>query len=113
MQEDNYQERRQVPRFSIDIPLKYLNAVINKVCLAKTFNISSSGMGLATCDDVATGTELDIWLSMPDNGEQIPAKGQVVWSRQVDQNNYLLGVSLNNSSLRPIPIVLRAIQAKF
>jgi Tfp pilus assembly protein PilZ len=113
MQEDNYRERRLVPRFSIDIPLKYLNATIHKVCQARTFNISSSGLGLATEEEIATGTVLDIWLSMPDNHEQIPAKGQVVWSKKVDQKNYLVGVSLSNYALKPIPIVLRAIQAKF
>ena len=113
MQEDNYQERRQVPRFSIDIPLKYLNAAINKVCLARTFNISANGIGLVTDDEVAKGTSLDLWINMPDNGEQIPAKGEVVWSDRTDNNSYLVGVALKNSSFKPIPIVLRAIQAKF
>jgi len=37
----------------------------------------------------------------------------VVWSSRADQGNYLVGVSLKNAALKPIPIVLRAIQAKF
>jgi len=113
MPEDNYKERRQFPRFSIDIPLKYLTAAVNKVCLAKTYNISASGIGLVANEELIKGTPLDIWLSMPDNGEQISARGEVVWSSRADQGNYLVGVSLKNAALKPIPIVLRAIQAKF
>ncbi|MBI5145073.1 MAG: PilZ domain-containing protein, partial [Candidatus Omnitrophica bacterium] len=105
-------ERRRVPRFSVSIPLTYYNFNSQKSNQGKLHNLSAQGIGFVTDEELAPGTYLEIWLEMPDNGEQIYTKGKVVWTKQLETNQYRVGINLEGFNLKPIPIVLRIIQVK-
>jgi hypothetical protein len=49
---------------------------------------------------------------MPDSDERIHASGEVAWLKKIGQNIYRAGISLKDSTLKPIPIILRMIQAQ-
>lgn len=112
MPDKEFVERRRFSRFSIAIPLTYCSLDSSKINQAQTHDISVQGIGFITNDELAPQTSLDIWLNMPDNAEQIHIKGEVVWSKKIGFNNYRIGISLRDSTLKPIPLVLRAIQTK-
>jgi hypothetical protein len=52
---------------------------------------------------------MDLSLQMPDNGERIIRKAQVVWSSTMGLNSYRIGIKIEEPNLKPIPLVLRTI----
>ncbi len=105
-------ERRKFPRFSISLPLTYCNLSSKRINQAEIHNISEQGIGFVTNEELTPGTYLEIWINLPDNHEQIYLKGKVVWEQKLETNQYGIGINLVESRLKPIPIVLRAIQIK-
>ncbi len=105
-------EKRKYPRFSTKITMVHSSSPENKSRQDKTQNISAIGIGFLTTEELRPGTHLEISLIMPDNGEEIRVKGDVAWSVKVANDSYMVGVNLKDPSLKPIPIVLRAIQAR-
>lgn len=112
MSEPEFKERRKFPRFPIAIALIYCILDSSKSNKAQTQDISVCGIGLITNEELLPNTPLDIYLNMPDNGEKIHVKGEVVWPSRKVLDNYRLGIRLKDSTLKPIPIVLRIIQTK-
>lgn len=110
--EPKFRERRRFPRFPIAISLNYVSLNSSRVNKTQTQDISANGIGFITREGLLLGTTLDIWLIMPDNGEQIHLKGKVAWSKLIGSNNYRVGISLEDSTLRPFPLVLRILQTK-
>lgn len=105
-------ERRAFPRFPVKISLRYFNLDLPGEAHTQTQNISAKGLCLTTKEALTVETPLDIWLQMPDNGEQIYIKGKVVWSNMIEPDNYRVGVSLENIELNPILLALKAIQVR-
>lgn len=112
MENSGVKEKRAFTRFSVRILLRYLNLNLNGEMKARTQDISAKGICLATNEPLAIETPLDIWLQMPDTGEEIYARGRVVWSNMIEHNKYRAGVSLENIQLNPIIVALKAIQAR-
>jgi len=112
MTEDNYSEKRKVARFSISIPLQYAKFGVNKFVSSCTFDISANGLSLITSEELAPNAPLSICLKMPDNNQEIPLEVKVVWSKSVSPGQYMYGLRLINSALKPIELVLRTIQSR-
>lgn len=112
MLEHEFQEKRKYLRFTITIPLNHCRLDSGRIGKAQTKDISAQGIGIVTDEELAPKTLLDIWITMPDNGEQIHAKGEVVWVRKAGANNYHIGTNLKDSRLKPIPIVLRTVKTR-
>ncbi len=112
MENLGFKERRAFTRFSVKILLRYLNLNLTGAAHAQTQNVSAKGICLVTNEDLAAETPLDIWLQMPDNGEQMYVKGKVVWSNMVEPNKYRVGVNLENTELNPILLALKAIHVR-
>jgi len=105
-------EKRVFPRYSVKILLRYFNLNLLGEAHAQTQDISAKGICLVTREALAEDTPLDIWLQMPDNGEQIYIKGKVVWSNMIEPDKYRVGVNLENTELNPILLALKAIQVR-
>ncbi len=112
MENLGFKERRAFPRFSVKVLLKFLDLNLNNHAESQTNNVSAKGLCLVTDEDLDAETPLDIWLEMPDNGEQIYVKGRVVWSSMIEPNKYRIGVNLENTELNPILLALKAIQVR-
>ena len=112
MQEIDYHDRRSCPRFYARIAVLCVNPATCRVYLAKTHELSAHGIRLVTTEPIKTLTLLNFCINMPDNGEQINVRGQVVWSCKADDDHYMIGVRLKDCTLKPVPIALRSIQAR-
>jgi hypothetical protein len=82
------------------------------VYLAETQDISRDGLSLMTDRELPAHINLDIRLNIPDNGDEIYAKAEVVWSKMIYFNRWRIGLNFADANFKPIPVVLRAIQAK-
>lgn len=105
-------EMRDSIRFALTIPVQYLDCDSKSMCLAETHDISSDGLSLMTDRELPAHSNLNIRLKIPDNGEEIYAKAEVVWSKMIYSNQWRIGLSFAEANFKPVPIVLRAIQAK-
>ncbi|MFA5356945.1 MAG: PilZ domain-containing protein [Candidatus Omnitrophota bacterium] len=106
-------ERRSFTRFPVKIFLKYLNIDLpGDINLQETKDISAQGICLTTNEELPVDAPLDIWLQMPDNGEQLYMKGRVIWSNMITPNKYKIGVNLEDSELNPIMLALKAINVR-
>ncbi|MBU1871122.1 PilZ domain-containing protein [Patescibacteria group bacterium] len=106
-------ERRLFTRFPVRILLKYFNLNLpGEPNLQRTNDISAQGICLVTDEELKVDTQLDIWLQMPDNGEQIYIKGRVIWTSMVKPNKYRVGVNLENTELNPILLALKTINVR-
>ncbi len=109
--DSGYCEKRKFVRFLISIPLKYAKIGIKKLVDSRTFDISAQGVGLITAEALPLNTPLNMRLWIPDNGENISLEAEVVWSMQLGIFRYKHGLRLKNLQIKPVPLVLRTIQA--
>ncbi len=107
-----FKEKRAFARFPVKIFLRYFNLNLPGETHAQTKDISAKGLCLVIREALAVDTPLDIWLQMPDNGEQIYIKGKVIWSNMIEPDRYRVGISLENTELNPILLALKAIQVR-
>ena len=123
MENLGFKERRAFARFPVKILLRYFNLNLpphlTNGCgglpgeaRAQTQDISAKGLCLVTREALAADASLDIWLQMPDNGEQIYIEGKVVWFHLLEPDKYKVGVNLENTELNPILLALKAIQVR-
>jgi len=100
-------DRRTFERFPAKLPLTYVDLNSNKEGHAHTVDISANGIGLLTCRELSEHTPLDIWLIIPDNGDPLYTRGEVVWSSRVEENTYRVGVKLEKPDFMGLSRVLR------
>jgi len=110
--QQNFEDRRRFPRYEVNIFLRSIDLNSTREIQCNTHDISSNGIGLSGNRSFPAGTSLDIWLHMPDNGEQIHTKGKVVWSSMIGPDRFRSGIELANADLKPIPLVLRTIRMR-
>ena len=101
-------DHRIFERFPVNLSARYLNLDTGKEGLANTQDISAKGLGLATSEELRLHTALEIWLEMKDKGEPLYTRGEVVWVKMVDANNYKLGVELEKADLMGISQVFKS-----
>lgn len=112
MDQTSFLEKRAFPRFSVNIPLHYSQINADDKIQAQTHDISAQGLGLVTEQALPPGTQLEVWLQMRDNSEEIFRKGRVVWSSCISGNKYRAGIKLDQPDLKPISLVLRTIYSQ-
>ena len=108
MEDPDFQERRKVIRFQVQIPLHYSDPSRNSQEIFKTHDISSDGLGVLSRRQFPVGTELDMRLEILDSNEEIPVKAIVVWNDHNDR----IGLKIEGKKLKPIPLVLRTIEVQ-
>lgn len=112
MPEQEFKERRKSPRFAVTISLDHSHLSPEEIKKARTKDISAQGIGLITSEELIPNIPIELWLNMPDNGEQIHVKGKVIWLMQIEPDNYRVGIDLKDTPLKPIPLVLRIVKTK-
>ncbi|MFA5410296.1 MAG: PilZ domain-containing protein [Candidatus Omnitrophota bacterium] len=112
MENPDFREKRHFPRFVVSIPLNYFDKASSEMSQAQTYDISVEGLSVVTDKKIAVDTPLDIFLEMVDNREKIYRRGKVVWSNTLDDEEYKMGIKIEEPHLKPIPLVLRIIVAQ-
>ncbi|MFH0935264.1 MAG: PilZ domain-containing protein [Candidatus Omnitrophota bacterium] len=107
-----FREKRIFPRFPVAIQVTLMDpSLCGQTIEAETNDISVSGIGIITQQQLTPGIELRICLRMHDNGEEIYLKGKAVWINAIGSGNgsrkYRVGIKLDGLELKPIPLVLR------
>ena len=109
MQKSVLKDRRVFERIPVKLPLRYLDPHSSKEVLAQTHDISAKGIGLTTEKELSPYTRVEMWLQIPDQGEPLHVKGEVIWSQMLDPNRHRAGISLDNVDLMGISRVLRIV----
>jgi hypothetical protein len=109
MEEANFEDRRIFERFSAKLPLKYLSMGLGTEGEAETCDVSAKGVGLLAKKSLPLHTALELWLHIPDKGEPLYARGEVIWSRPAAEGGHRLGINLEKADLMGMSRVLRAI----
>lgn len=102
------EDRRIFERFPVNFPLKYLDSKQNKEGQAQARDVSAKGMGFVTNGALPPQTPLEMWIEIPDKGEPLYIRGEVVWSVPQGANEYRVGVDLEKADLMGLSRVLRA-----
>ena len=113
MEEWHAIDRRKFVRFPVSIILKCQGAAACAKSASRTHDISIKGVGIVTSEQFELGSCVNMFLTMPDNGEEIQATGKVIWEDRngKDTSKFRLGIFLEEANLKPIPLVLRTMQA--
>lgn len=106
---EQMEDRRIFARLAAKFPLKYLEPKSGKEGQAQTQDISAKGIGLVTNEELNPQTPLEMWLEIPDKGEPLYTRGEVVWSKPRDVNEYRIGVNLEKADLMGLSRVLRVV----
>jgi len=104
---ENFEDRRIFERFHAKMPVRFLESTGTQENTAQTFNISAKGLGLVTKDRIPESSPVEVWLQVPDKGEPVYSRGEVVWSRSTGINEYRSGVSLEKADLMGVSRVMR------
>jgi len=109
MQKVRPEDKRIFARFSANFPLRFLNLRSGKEGEASTQDISAKGIGFVTREQLQPDTLLEMWLQVPDKGEPFYTRGNVIWSKMAESDNYRVGVNLEKANLMGMSRVLRTI----
>lgn len=100
-------DRRMFERISLSLQIKFWDVKANMIGEAEVKDISAKGIGFTTSEDLSAGTSIKIWLEIKDNGEHLYTEGTVMWSRQLVEGGYRIGVELVHPELMGFSRVLR------
>lgn len=112
MIEAGFKERRKFRRFVITIPLTYFRFELNQGNSAQTKDLCCKGIGFVSNEELLVNTRLDLWIKPLDNEKQILTQGAVIWSNKIEFNKYRIGILLDDPGVKPLPLILRTIQAR-
>ena len=101
------EDKRIFARFKANFPVRFINLDKNTESLAQVEDVSAKGIGVYTKEEVKSHTPLEMWLEIPDKGEPLYARGEAVWSKQIEPNLYRIGVNLERADLMGVSRVLR------
>lgn len=110
----NRRERRErdgrpqdFDRISTKLPMRYIDPRSGVEGEAQLQDISAKGIGLVTQAGLSRKTALEMWIEIPDKGEPLYTRGEVVWSQMVAPDKFRTGVRLEKADLMGLSRVLR------
>jgi len=101
-------DRRIFERIPVNLSMRFMDMDSNDWQLVQTQDMSAKGIGVVTERDVPLYTPLEIWLPIVNKGESYYTRGQVVWSKTLEDNKYRVGIELEKPDFMGISQVLRA-----
>jgi hypothetical protein len=101
-------DRRIFQRIAASFPVTYWDLKANNVGEAEIDNVSASGVGFTSSDNLSPGVSLGFWLEIPDNGERLYLHGLVAQSKATSQNKYHIGVKFFKPELMGMSRIYRA-----
>jgi c-di-GMP-binding flagellar brake protein YcgR len=108
----NFSDKRVFERFSVKLPLRCLSRNSSREFPAQTNDISANGIGLVTEENLSAQTPLEMWLAIPDKGQPLYTRAEVIWSNMLETNKYRVGVRLEKADLMGLSRVLRIIDPR-
>ena len=90
-----FEDRRSFGRYAMDLPLKFFSLYYGQ---GQTKDISPTGIGMVTQEELKPKTHLEIWIQVPGDGP-LYTQGYVVWSRKNELNQYQVCVVLEDIDL--------------
>jgi hypothetical protein len=105
---NNYKDRRVFERFKTRLPVRFIDLKRNREGAAYTYDVSAKGLGLVSQVEVNPYTPMELWLDMPDKGEPLYTRGEVVWSTPITTNSWRVGINLERADLMGMSRALRS-----
>jgi len=105
---EEMEDRRIFERLEKRLPLSFLNLNSGTEGQAQTRDLSAKGIRLVADQQFEPKTHLEMWLKMPDKGEPLYLRGEVVWSRLQGANEYHSGINLEKADLMGISRIFRS-----
>ena len=105
---EDMEDRRIFQRFNIRFPVKLLDLNSGNEIAAETSDVSAKGFGVWSKELLKPHTPVEAWLKIPDRGDPLYTRGDVVWSRPESGGDYRLGIDLERADLMGLSRILRA-----
>lgn len=104
------EDRRVFARIEVKLPLKFVDPLSNKTAEGQAINVSASGIGFVTKEDIPEVVPIEIWLDIPDHHGALYARGTIVWRKTNKRQGQKqrLGVCLEKEELLGLARVLWA-----
>jgi hypothetical protein len=109
MSSNDFEDKRIFARLPVEFPLKFLNLGSNKEGYGQAQDISAKGLGMVTHDEFSPNTTVEFWLQIPDRGDPLYTRGEVIWSKRLAPNKYQTGVNLDRADLMGMSRAYRAV----
>lgn len=106
---EHMDDRRIFQRFSIRLPLRFLDVYSGKEGTGETRDVNAKGVGFRTVNSVKINTPVEMWLDVPDRGEPLYTRGKVTWSSPEGLGEYKIGVALERADLMGLSRILRTV----
>jgi hypothetical protein len=107
-QDEAMEDKRVFQRFAVKFPVRFLDLASGRENVALTQDISAKGIGLTTKEELKPRASVEIWLEVPDKGEPIYTRGEVIWATPVEAGEYRVGVNLEKADLMGLSRILRS-----
>ncbi len=108
MENGTPEDKRIFSRSQVNYPLRFLDLNSNRESDASTQDISAKGIGMEMGEELLPNTPLEMWIDVPDKGQPFYTRGEVVWSKRINQGRFRAGISLQKADLMGMSRVLRA-----
>lgn len=105
---EDMEDRRIFQRFNIRFPIKLMDSNSGQEINAETSDISAKGVGVWSKEALNPRTPIEAWLKIPDRGEALYTRGNIVWSKPEGRGEYHLGIGLERADLMGLSRILRA-----
>jgi hypothetical protein len=107
MQFEDSEDKRIFARFPVKLSMRFLDLLADREVQGQALDISAKGVGFVSATELKPLTPLELWLKVPDKGDPLYTRGEVVWSEMVGPNQFRTGVNLESADLMGISRVLR------
>ncbi|MDD5347211.1 MAG: PilZ domain-containing protein [Candidatus Omnitrophica bacterium] len=107
MQISESEDKRIFARFPVNLSLRFLDLLSNREGQAQAVDVSAKGIGLMTEAHMRPMTPVELWLKVPDKGDPLYTRGEVVWSEMIGPEKFRTGINLERADLMGISRVLR------
>ena len=100
------EDKREFQRYTVRLMVQVTGLEDKRVDIAYTHDISAKGAGLVCKEQFGKNSHIDLWLYSAIRGEPFYIKGEVVWSKVVDQNTWRMGIEFERADFMGISKVL-------
>lgn len=104
---NDYRDRRVFERFQVTLPARFIDLRKNLEGTAYTQDVSAKGLNIVAMDEMMPFSPVEVWLDIPDKGEPLYTRGEVVWSHRTDAGNWRIGINLERADLMGMSRILR------